>query len=423
MDEGEDQNESSPGEVQREMMALLSQETRHSILMSILGHPHHLTSRTEIEEMVSKSSGAIDDALQKLQSEGIIAKYTIDEADNPNRRDYPTTFWGPTAKGIRILHEYNYLRLVPAQRALYDSTELSDTMARHLAADRPNLPGEITSALAFDEESNGEGSNSKQPLFTSSAESEEEPAESEIRATSEVSTDSSDESFDEDADEHQPASKPSQSIEEAVSEALEKTPNQSFRETVDLAINLRDINLNDPSNRVEESVVLPSGTGQETRIVVFATGETAVRAEDVADEVLGPDELKDLGDDDDEAKELAANTDFFLAEAAMMEDIGRYLGTVLGPRGKMPTPLQPDDDVVETVERMKNTVQLRSRDRRTLEVHVGGGSMSPQEISDNIDVILGRLESSLLEKKPTRIESLQVRASEHSNQHNRTSST
>ncbi|MBP1987617.1 50S ribosomal protein L1 [Halolamina salifodinae] len=198
------------------------------------------------------------------------------------------------------------------------------------------------------------------------------------------------------------------SIEEAVSRALEDAPPRNFTETVDLAVNLRDIDLNDPSNRVDESVVLPSGTGQETRIVVFATGETAVRAEEVADDVLGPDELEELGDDDDEAKDLADDTDFFIAEAAMMQDIGRYLGTVLGPRGKMPTPLQPDDDVVETVERMKNTVQLRSRDRRTFHTRVGAQDMEPGEVSDNIDVIIRRLEADL-EKGPLNIDSVWVK--------------
>ena len=197
-------------------------------------------------------------------------------------------------------------------------------------------------------------------------------------------------------------------IEEAVSRALEDAPPRNFTETLDLAINLRDIDLNDPSNRVDESVVLPSGTGQETRIVVFATGETAVRAEDVADEVLGPDELEELGDDDDEAKDLADDTDFFIAEAAMMQDIGRYLGTVLGPRGKMPTPLQPDDDVVETVERMKNTVQIRSRERRTFHTRVGAQDMTPEEVADNIDVIVRRLEADL-EKGPLNIDSMYVK--------------
>jgi len=197
-------------------------------------------------------------------------------------------------------------------------------------------------------------------------------------------------------------------IEEAVTRALDEAPPRNFRETVDLAVNLRDLDLNDPSNRVDESVVLPAGTGQETQIVVFATGETALRAEDVADDVLGPDELEDLGDDDDAAKDLADETDFFVAEASMMQDIGRYLGTVLGPRGKMPTPLQPDDDVVETVNRMKNTVQLRSRDRRTFHTRVGAQDMSAEEIADNIDVIVRRLEAAL-EKGPLNIDSIYVK--------------
>jgi large subunit ribosomal protein L1 len=197
-------------------------------------------------------------------------------------------------------------------------------------------------------------------------------------------------------------------IEDAVARALTEAPPRQFRETVDLAVNLRDLDLNDPSNRVDESIVLPAGTGQETRIVVFATGETALRAEEVADQVLDGDDLEELGDDSDAAKDLANETDFFVAEANMMQDIGRYLGTVLGPRGKMPTPLQPDDDVVEVVDRMKNTVQLRSRDRRTFHTRVGAEDMSADQIAENIDVIVRRLEATL-EKGPLNIDSVYVK--------------
>jgi len=199
-----------------------------------------------------------------------------------------------------------------------------------------------------------------------------------------------------------------QDIEQAVSSALEDAPERNFRETVDLAINLRDLDLNEPSNRIDESIVLPAGTGQETKIVVFAEGETALRAEDVADDVLDGDELADLGDDDDAAKDLAEETDFFIAEESLMQDIGRYLGTILGPRGKMPTPLSPDDDVVETVNRMKNTVQLRSGDRRTFHTRVGAEDMSAEEIADNIDVILRRLHADL-EKGPLNIDTVYVK--------------
>jgi len=199
-----------------------------------------------------------------------------------------------------------------------------------------------------------------------------------------------------------------QDLEQVVAQALEASPQRNFRETVDLAINLRDLDLNDPQNRVDEGVVLPNGTGQDTRILVFATGETALRARDVADDVLGPDELEELGDDDAAAKDLADETDFFIAEQALMQDIGRYLGTVLGPRGKMPTPLGPDQDVVEVVTRMMNTVQLRSGDRRTFHTRVGAEDMSADGIADNIDVILRRLEADL-EKGPLNIDSIYVK--------------
>ncbi len=195
-------------------------------------------------------------------------------------------------------------------------------------------------------------------------------------------------------------------IETAVARALEESPDRNFTETVDLAINLRDLDLNEPSNRVDESIVLPSGTGQETIIVVIAEGETAVRAEEAADDVLSVDDVADL--DDDEAKDMADETDFFIAEEAMMQDIARHLGTILGPRGKMPDPLSPDDDVVETVNRLKNTVQLRSGDRRTFHTLVGAEDMDAEDISDNIDVILRRLHADL-EKGPQNIDAVYVK--------------
>ncbi|ELY52274.1 MULTISPECIES: 50S ribosomal protein L1 [Natronorubrum] len=195
-------------------------------------------------------------------------------------------------------------------------------------------------------------------------------------------------------------------IKTAVARALEESPDRNFTETVDLAINLRDLDLNEPSNRVDESIVLPSGTGQETIIVVIAEGETAVRAEEAADDVLSVDDVADL--DDDEAKDMADETDFFIAEEAMMQDIARHLGTILGPRGKMPDPLSPDDDVVETVNRLKNTVQLRSGDRRTFHTLVGAEDMDAEDISDNIDVILRRLHADL-EKGPQNIDAVYVK--------------
>ncbi|MDY6780400.1 MAG: 50S ribosomal protein L1 [Halobacteria archaeon] len=197
-------------------------------------------------------------------------------------------------------------------------------------------------------------------------------------------------------------------IEQAVESALDDRQERNFTESVDLAINLRDLDLSQPDNRVDEEIVLPEGTGRETRVAVVADGETAIRAEDVADEVLRPDRIEELGDDEDEAKDLADEIDFFIAETDYMQDIGRYLGNILGPRGKMPTPLEPDDDVVEEVRRLKGTVSLRSGDRRTFHTPVGTEEMEPEEIADNIDAILRRL-NAVLDKGELNLDSVYVK--------------
>ncbi|MDX1612561.1 MAG: 50S ribosomal protein L1, partial [Candidatus Thermoplasmatota archaeon] len=117
----------------------------------------------------------------------------------------------------------------------------------------------------------------------------------------------------------------------ACEEALEKGQGRNFTQSVDLAINLRDLDMSDPKNRIDEEIVLPRGRGKEIRVGVFASGEMATKSKGVADVVISPEEIEDLADDKAEARELAKNTHFFLAEAPLMPTIGRTLGVVLGP--------------------------------------------------------------------------------------------
>ncbi|MDO9096666.1 MAG: 50S ribosomal protein L1, partial [Candidatus Methanoperedens sp.] len=64
-------------------------------------------------------------------------------------------------------------------------------------------------------------------------------------------------------------------ILEAVKQALEKSPQRKFSESVDLAINLKNLDMNQPTNRLDEEIILPNGLGKPIKIAVFAKGETA----------------------------------------------------------------------------------------------------------------------------------------------------
>jgi len=182
-------------------------------------------------------------------------------------------------------------------------------------------------------------------------------------------------------------------ILDAVKQALEKSPQRKFSESIDLAINLKNLDMNQPQNRMDEEIILPNGPGKTIKIAVFAKGETAQRAKGAgADYVFDPDEISVLGEDKSRAKSLADEVNFFIAEAALMPAIGKTLGQVLGPRGKMPIPLTPDKDVVQLINRSRNAIKVRSKDKMTFHIPVGRKDMDPVKISENIEAIVNRIE-------------------------------
>lgn len=181
----------------------------------------------------------------------------------------------------------------------------------------------------------------------------------------------------------------------AVQKALESAKKRNFTETVELAINLKDVDLSIPKNRITDDIILPNGRGKAISICVIGGGELALKAKDVADTVLTVDELNAIADDKKQAKKLANKTTYFIAEAPLMAVVGKKLGTVLGPRGKMPKPIPPGADPTGMIENLRKTVSVRTKDRMTFHAPVGTVEMPAEQIADNIEVILKRVELKL----------------------------
>lgn len=185
-------------------------------------------------------------------------------------------------------------------------------------------------------------------------------------------------------------------IEEAIKKAITEAPARKFNESVDLAINLHNIDLSLPGNRIDAEIILPHGLGKPAKIAVFAAGETALRAKSAgADRVISADEIKELGGDKRAARKLADEYKFFIAETQFMPVIGKSLGPILGKRGKMPTPLPPTQDVTPQINRLRNMIRVRSRDRPTFHLTVGNRNMDVKALSENIDAVITRLEQTL----------------------------
>ena len=181
----------------------------------------------------------------------------------------------------------------------------------------------------------------------------------------------------------------------AVQKALDSAKKRNFTETVELAINLKDVDLSLPKNRIADDIVLPNGRGRKVRICVIGGGELVQKAKDVADVTVTADELQTIADDKKQAKKLANSIDYFIAEAPMMALVGKRLGIVLGPRGKMPKPIAPGLDPTAMINGLRNSVSVRTKDRMTFHAPVGTVEMTPEQIADNIEAILKRVELKL----------------------------
>ncbi len=170
---------------------------------------------------------------------------------------------------------------------------------------------------------------------------------------------------------------------------------RNFLETVELAINLKDIDLSNPKNRIQEDIVLPHGRGKQVKVGVFGGSEMAVKAKGVADVVVQPEDIEDLAGDKAKARKFARSSDYFVAEAPLMPTIGKRLGIILAPRGKMPKPIPPGSDPGPVIQKLRTSVTVRTRDKLTFHLPIGAKDMPPEHLAENIDVVLGRITTKL----------------------------
>lgn len=183
---------------------------------------------------------------------------------------------------------------------------------------------------------------------------------------------------------------------ESVKEAKGKTEKRKFTQSVELIINLRDIDMKKPESKIQELIELPHVVGKQSKICVIASGELALKARKAgADLVIERSELESLGGDKKKQKALVNEYDYFISEAPLMPTVGRVLGSVLGPKGRMPTPVVPNANIADAIEKQRKTVQVRLRNQPVLQCRIGTEDMPDEQIAENIETVIRRLEGKL----------------------------
>jgi large subunit ribosomal protein L1 len=182
----------------------------------------------------------------------------------------------------------------------------------------------------------------------------------------------------------------------AVKEAKEKSGGKKFNQAVDLILNITEIDMKAPGGKITEVIELPHAAWKPNKIVVVASGELALKARRAnADRVLERADLETFAGKKKDLRRIASTFDVFMAEASLMPLVGKILGPVLGPRGKMPVPVPPNADIEALLSKYRKTVVVRMRNQPIIQVSVGAENMSEDELWDNIQAVLRVLDTKL----------------------------
>jgi large subunit ribosomal protein L1 len=201
------------------------------------------------------------------------------------------------------------------------------------------------------------------------------------------------------------------SITKALSDVRSKTEKRKFTQAIELSVKLRELDLKKPEARINENLELPTPAEKNSKVAVIAGGDLAVRAKNAgADIIIGREDLDKLGRDKKQARKIAQGYDFFVAEAQLMPQVGKTLGQILGPRGKMPTPIPPTAPIDAIIKQQRRNVRLKMKDQPVIQCKVGTEDMADDVLVQNIQTVISRLEAKL-EKGPKNIKAVSIKAS------------
>ena len=170
-------------------------------------------------------------------------------------------------------------------------------------------------------------------------------------------------------------------------ELVKSLASAKFDESVEVAIRL-GVDPRKADQMVRGTVALPSGTGADIRVAVFAQGDDAAAATEAGADVVGGDDLAER------VEGGFLDFDLAIATPEMMPTVGK-LGRVLGPRGLMPNPKSGTvtTDVAKAVGEFKGgKVEYRTDRYGNVQLAIGKASFEAADLANNLRAVLDEIE-------------------------------
>jgi len=173
---------------------------------------------------------------------------------------------------------------------------------------------------------------------------------------------------------------------------------RKFDESIDFIINLKDVNLNDPKQRIDKEILLPNNiiTKDKPNICVIASDEILLEAKNLGLDTIDSDGLVKLNNEEKKVKKkFVKKYDFFIVEDKMMPNVARYLARFLGPLGKMPKPfpsgygiISNPNDLQVAIERYLKIIRIQLKKQLLIQVKIGKKSMAKEKVFENMKAVV-----------------------------------
>jgi len=192
-------------------------------------------------------------------------------------------------------------------------------------------------------------------------------------------------------------------IQAAIAKAKDISEKRNFKQSFDLIINLRDLDLKKPEHQVDVFVTLPHSRGKKVKVCALVAAELAEQAKSICDSVIMSDSFERYKDKK-EVKKIANSFDFFIAQANIMPKVASAFGRIFGTRGKMPNPksgsvVPPNANLKPLYEKLQRTVRANAKSAPLIQCPIGTEDMDANDIADNALTVYNALLQALPNEK------------------------
>ena len=169
---------------------------------------------------------------------------------------------------------------------------------------------------------------------------------------------------------------------------------RKFKQSLELIMIFKDIDVKKGFS-LNETVQLPK-TSSPAAVCVMASGDMGLKAKSAkADKVMDNDELNRLAADKRASRKLINKFDFFLADTKLMPVVGKVLGQLLGPRGKMPTPVPFNAPIDSFLDRFRSSIRVKVKNSLSASCKIGDESMEDSDLALNAHAVISAIEKKL----------------------------